>query len=98
MRVEVDFPLVGRVAVAQHACTDVDEVNDVHETSPLPDANLEIDLRIRRCSTSGLAAVVIVVDGIPATASLPTVVASIVGSLQIALGTPLQEARRAAVQ
>lgn len=98
MRVEVDFPLGGGIAVAQHACTDVDEVNDVHETSPLPDANLEIDLRIRRCSTSGLAAVVIVVDGIPATASLPTVVASIVGSLQIALGTRLQEARRAAVQ
>ena len=96
---KVDFPLVGRVAVAQHACTDVDEVNDVHETSsPLPDANLEIDLRIRRCSASGLAAVVIVVDGIPATASLPTVVASIVGSLQIALGARLQEARRAAVQ
>lgn len=70
----------------------------MHETSPLPDANLEIDLRIRRCSASGLAAVFIVVDGIPATASLPTVVASIVGALQIALGARLQEARRAAVQ
>jgi hypothetical protein len=70
----------------------------VQETSPMPDANLAIDLRIRRCSASGLAAVVIVVDGIPATASMPTVVASIVGSLQIALGARLQEARLAAVQ
>jgi hypothetical protein len=73
-------------------------VTDVHEPSPLSDANLEIDLRIRRCSASGLSAVVIVVEGIPATASMPSVVASIVGSLQVALGARLQEARLAAVQ
>lgn len=95
----MDFPLVRQGALPQHARTDVDEVNDVHETSsPPPDVSLEIDLRIRRCSASGLSAVVIVVDGIPATASLPNVVASIVGSLQVALGARLQEARRVAVQ
>jgi hypothetical protein len=82
----------------QHPFTDVDGVNDVHETGPLPEANLEIDLRIRRCAASGLAAVVIVVDGIPATASIPTVVASILGSLQIALGARLQQTRLASVQ
>lgn len=69
----------------------------MRETSLLPEADLQVDLRVGQCSVSGRAAVVIVVDGIPATASMPAVVASILGSLQVALGARLEEKRLAAV-
>ena len=65
----------------------------MRHTSLLPEADLQVDLHVDRCSASGHAAVVIVVDGIPATASLPAVVASILGSLQAALGARLEAKR-----
>lgn len=67
------------------------EVSDVRETSLLPEADLQVDLRVGRCSVSGRAAVLLFAGGIPATASLATVIASILGSLQVALGARLEE-------
>ena len=60
---------------------------------PLRDHAPMVDLRVGECPNSGRKAVVIVVEGIPTTASMPVVVASILSSLQSALGARLQERR-----
>lgn len=56
----------------------------------LPNVDLRVNLQVGTCPASGEGAVAIVVDGIPAGASMPAVVATIVGALQQAFGAPLQ--------
>lgn len=58
---------------------------------PHPQTELQVALRVGSPSANGCSAVVIVVDGIPTTASMPVVVASILGSLQAALGARLED-------
>jgi hypothetical protein len=87
----VDFPLV-RPATLRARCwaLDAQQVNDVNERELPPQTDLQIDLQVNPGADGTNGAVVIVVDGIPKSASMPALIATILGSLQLALGARLE--------
>jgi hypothetical protein len=87
----VDFPLVRPLASrAPSWPQDAEQVNDVTERDEPPQTDLQIALQVSPGADGANGAVVIVVDGIPKSASMPALVASILSSLQLALGARLE--------
>lgn len=61
----------------------------MRNTPTTPEADLQVDLQVGHSAENGSSAVSVVVNGIPSSADMNTVVAAILGSLEGALGVQL---------